>query len=133
MREHPGDYVSRAGIRFANFWFPWITADWSYAHRGLDLILSLGLVTLALGALLVVPAGPRRQVLVLLVAVAAVQALAVTFGELDGDGRYRVPVELCLLLLGAMTLDGLLTRRGALRHGGMECDVGSTAARESSS
>jgi hypothetical protein len=127
IREHPGDYATRAGVRFTNFWFPWLTADWSAGHLVLDALLSLGLVTLALGAVVVVPGGPRRQVLVLLVAVVAVQALAVTFGELDSDGRYRVPVELCLLLMAGMTIDAVLARRREALHSAIEPAVASTA------
>jgi Dolichyl-phosphate-mannose-protein mannosyltransferase len=120
IREHPFDYGSRVGVRVINFMFPWLTADWGLSHRLLDEVLSLGLVALTLGALHVVPKGPRRQVLLLLLAVAGVQALAVAFGELDSEGRYRVPVELCLLLVAGMALDGFLTRRRRAAHARVE-------------
>lgn len=110
IRERPADYVSRVGIRVANFWFPWLTADWSRSHVGLDVLLSLGLAMLALGAFFAPPAGARRDVLALLLVVIAIQTLVVAFGELDSDARYRVPVELPLLVVAGMTLDGVRRR-----------------------
>jgi hypothetical protein len=111
IRERPADYMSRVGIRFSNFLFPWLEADWSRAHLALDMFLSLGLIALALGAAFVPSPRPRREFLVLLAVVIAIQTLVVTFGEIDSDGRYRVPVELPLLLLAGVTFEWAHRRR----------------------
>ncbi len=99
IREHPGDYLSRAGIRFTNFWFPWLTADWSPGHRLYDAALSLLLVGAGLYAIIRPPTGPGRRVVYLLGSVALLQGLIVGVSQIDSEARYRLPAEAPLVAL----------------------------------
>ncbi len=110
IREHPGDYVSRAGIRFTNFWFPWLTARWSRAHLALDAAVSLSLVGLSICGLVLVRSRAARNVMVMLALVALVQGVLVAFSQLDSEGRYRLPAELALLPVAGAGVQGLWHR-----------------------
>lgn len=110
IRERPGDYVSRAGIRFTNFWFPWLTARWSNAHLALDAAVSLTLVGLSVCGLVLVRSSRARNVMVMLALVALVQGVLVAFSQLDSEARYRLPAELALLPVAGAGVQGLWHR-----------------------
>ena len=114
--EQPAEYLGKASIRFASFWFPWATATWSPAHKLTDLLLPVALIGLALYSLVRPPPGCGRRIVYLLAALALVQGVLVMFSQIDTEGRYRLPAELVLLPLAALAVDRIALKRRSGRQ-----------------
>jgi hypothetical protein len=111
IRNHPVDFASRGGIRFVNFWFPWITASqWSRAHFAIDVALSLALVVFSIYALVTTRLQAARRVILMLALVALLQGVLVGLSQLDSEARLRLPVELTLLPVAAAGVQNLVAR-----------------------
>jgi hypothetical protein len=98
IANHPFAYVRMAGRKMIAYWFPWAFTDsWSPAHRAVDAAIS---IALSLGFLLcfgkdAIEVWPRAALTVM----AGSFALQSAFGQIDPDGRYRLPAELLVLIL----------------------------------
>jgi hypothetical protein len=118
IANHPFAYVRIAWRKMIAYWFPWAFTDsWSPAHRAIDAAIS---IALSLGFLLcfgkqAIEVWPRTALTVM----AGSFVLLSAFGQIDPDGRYRLPAELLVLILAlsgysawwrtrAGTLPGLL-------------------------
>lgn len=100
ITSHPAQYLGIAARKLVAFWFPWAFADtWSPSHRAVDAAVS---IVLAIGFLLSLTTrsveGWRWAGLT---AMAAAFALLSAFGQIDPDGRYRLPAELIVLVLAS--------------------------------
>jgi len=109
--DHPSDYVSRAGWRLGNFWFPWITAEWSRAHFVGDILLTVILYGVAIAAALLSRAGRERRMVALLGGLALVQGFLVMFSQIDSEARYRLPAEILLVPVSGIVFERLGERR----------------------
>jgi hypothetical protein len=94
--QHPGEYAGMCSQRFAAYFYPWIWAKWSLYHKILDAMLSIFLTIITVYAVLDRRINNNKYYLLLL---ALGFCLLTVFGQIDSDGRYRLPAELCILLL----------------------------------
>ena len=105
IREHPIQYLEMGVRRFVSFWTPWWYLDWSTRHRAIDATLSLSLIVAACCAPLF---GAKRSAWAVLLGFALLLACESAFGQIDADGRYRLPAEVLLIAPAAATVAGLL-------------------------
>ena len=108
--SEPAAFVANSARRFSGFWL----AEWWAGYRHIDWVYSLGHVALTGLACAGAWRARRRGVgfaVVALVLFAMPYALTV-----HGHGRYRVPIEPVLCLLGALTWRPAGRPRGALRR-----------------
>lgn len=99
--HRPAEYVKMCLKRFVAYWYPWIWGEWSIYHKILDGLISLLLTVIALCALLNKKMSNYKYYFL---ALALGFSLLSVFGQIDSDGRYRLPGELSLLLLIAPTI-----------------------------
>jgi hypothetical protein len=105
IREHPIRYLEMGARRFVSFWTPWLYLTWSIRHRTSDAVVSLSLIVAACCAPLF---GVKRSAWAVLLAFAFLLACESAFGQIDADGRYRLPAEVLLIAPAAVTISGLL-------------------------
>ncbi len=101
VREHPVKYVAMCVQRFVAYWYPWIWGRWGAAHRAIDFLYSLLLTAVVLAATYSRRIGREKW---LLLSLAFGFSLLSVFGQIDSDVRYRLPAELCVLLLVPMVI-----------------------------
>lgn len=116
IEDHPVDYVTRSGLRFGNFWFPWVTAAWGSAHRLGDALLTVLLYGGAVAAVLLARPGRQQRMVVLLGVLALTQGALVMISQIDSEARYRLPAEAALLPLLAIPVDRFIEGLGARRR-----------------
>src|SRR5207237_10882038 len=90
---------------FLSFWTPWWYLDWSKRYRVIDALLSLSLIVAGCCAPLF---RVRRWAWAVPITFAVLLALESAFGQIDADGRYRLPAEVLLIAPAAVTISGLL-------------------------
>jgi hypothetical protein len=120
IRDHPIRYLVMGGRRFVSFWTPWWYLDWSRRHRAIDAIVSLSLIVAACCAPFF---GVKRSAWALLMAFAFLLACESAFGQIDADGRYRLPAEVLLIAPAAVTVSGLLHSLRRLKSSGVRASV----------
>ncbi len=101
VMQHPVKYTVMCLQRFVAYWYPWIWGKFGLAHRAIDFTYSLFLT--AIVAVTVWRRKVRREQWLLL-ALAFGFSLLSMFGQIDSDVRYRLPAELCILMLVPMVI-----------------------------
>ena len=94
--RHPVEYAGVCLKKFAAYFYPWVWAKWALYHKILDALLSIFLTVIAFYAVLDRRINSYKYYFLLF---ALGFCLLTVFGQIDSDGRYRLPAELCILLL----------------------------------
>lgn len=96
LAQHPVRYTVMCVQRLVAYWYPWIWGKWGLAHRAIDFVYSVLLTFIALAVAYSRRIGREKW---LLLSLAFGFSLLSVFGQIDSDVRYRLPAELCILIL----------------------------------
>jgi hypothetical protein len=108
VADHPLQYAGMCFQRLAAYWMPWIWGKWDWQHKSLEFVYSLYLLASLFIAAFWRKIGREKW---LLISMAVGFSLLTVFGQIDSDIRYRLPAELCTLLLSVMVLSKLDWKR----------------------
>lgn len=99
VKEQPVKYIAMCGQRLVSYWHPWIWAKWELPHKTLEFVYSFFMTAIIGVAVFWRKVGKEKW---LLLSLAGGFSLLTVFGQIDSDVRYRLPAELCVLLLAVM-------------------------------
>ena len=106
MTSQPVEFIALLLRKFAWFWHP-AYPEWSLTHRALSTIY---LSTLYVLAILGIVMSWRDHLTKTAIAMVGAIALTASLTIVDYDARYRLPAELCLIVLAAPAVNALVGR-----------------------